>query len=67
LSFQKLIVPEGRKRSCVIPLHKYGNKEDVNNSRPISILPVISKTFEKIMHDKTSEFAEEKEIIPPSQ
>ena len=31
----------------VIPLHKSGNKSDINNYRPISILPVFSKVLEK--------------------
>ena len=38
--------------SCatVIPLHKSGSKKDMNNYRPISILPTTSKIIEKIVN-----------------
>ena len=33
------------------PLHKNGPKDDTNNYRPISVLPVLSKLLEKHVHD----------------
>ena len=35
------------KLAKVIPIHKSDSKLDVSNYRPISILPVLSKVFEK--------------------
>ncbi len=39
--------PETLKCAKVTPIFKKGEKEDPGNYRPISILPVLSKLFEK--------------------
>ena len=36
--------------SKVTPLYKNGDKTDLNNYRPITILPTISKVFERVIH-----------------
>ena len=41
--------PDSWKIAIVIPLFKKGSDADVNNYRPISILPVVSKIIEKHM------------------
>ena len=46
--------PNKWKEAKVSPLHKNGPLEDVNNYRPISILPVLSKVLEKHVHDSFS-------------
>ena len=43
--------PEKWKEGKVSPLHKSGPKDDTNNYRPISVLPVLSKLLEKHIHD----------------
>ena len=43
--------PNKWKEGKVAPLHKTGAKDDVNNYRPISVLPVLSKILEKHVHD----------------
>ena len=37
-------------------LHKAGYMDDVNNDRPISVLPVLSKIIERHVHDHLSEY-----------
>lgn len=37
------------KIASVLPLFKKGVKDDPNNSRPISLLPILTKMFEKLM------------------
>ena len=39
------------KRSNIIPVHKKNDKKLVENYRPISLLPIFGKTFEKIIFD----------------
>lgn len=43
------IFPSLMKQSKIIPLFKSGCKEDPSNYRPISILPALSKVFEKMI------------------
>ena len=43
------IFPKCFKVAKVIPLFKSGDRLDLNNYRPISLLPCISKVFEKIL------------------
>jgi len=43
------VFPEELKRACVIPIYKKGSKNNIENYRPISVLPTISKVFEKLL------------------
>ena len=44
--------PKAWKKANVIPLHKKNNKNIVSNYRPVSLLPICGKIFEKIIFDK---------------
>ena len=44
------------------PLYRKGKKTDPKNYRPTSLLPVISKIPEKVIHDQTMEFVTIKNI-----
>ena len=39
------------KTARVAPIFKAGTRDDLNNYRPISVLCIISKVFETIVHD----------------
>ena len=47
LSIDQGIFPYRFKKALVNPIFKNGNKEDPHNYRPISILPTLSKIFER--------------------
>ena len=66
-SLQQGYFPSKFKLARVIPLHKGGCKQDVNNYRPISILPLISKIFEKIVYHQLSSFLDKYKILSPYQ
>ena len=66
-SFDQGYFPSSLKIARVIPLHKGGDKRLVNNYRPISILPTISKIFEKIVYIQTYSFLEKYHILSPNQ
>ena len=59
--------PDILKKSVVKPIYKSGDKHQVVNYRPISILPVISKILEKIIHERLYKFFCDNEIISNNQ
>lgn len=52
LSFQSGIIPQALKIAKVIPIFKSGDTKVFSNYRPISILPCISKIFEKLVYER---------------
>ena len=40
----------------VVPVYKSGDSDSCNNYRPISVLPVFSKVFERIIHKRLHNF-----------
>ena len=61
------IFPDKLKLANVIPIHKGGCKEDPNNYRPISVLPTISKVFERHIANQLNDYFEETNIIDKHQ
>ena len=47
LSISTNSLPNHWKKAKVTPLHKGGARNDINNYRPISVLPILSKILEK--------------------
>ena len=61
------VFPDRLKIARVIPLHKGGEKNEISNYRPISLLPVFSKIFEKLIHSRITSFFEKHEVIYSKQ
>ena len=55
--------PSAWKKAKVKPLYKAGSKEDVNNYRPISILPTLSKLIEKWVESQFSQFLNDFQLL----
>ena len=51
----------------VSPLHKNGPCDDVNNYRPISVLPVLSKILERHVHISLMNYLNEHNLLHPTQ
>ena len=51
-SIRESIFPNDLKIAKVIPLFKKGDKELIDNYRPISLLPVISKIYERVLFNQ---------------
>ena len=56
LSFINGIIPDKMKTEKIVPVFKSGDAQCLNNYRPISLLPVISKLMEKIVHKRLMNF-----------
>ena len=50
LSFETGYVPKFCKLAKVVPIFKAGDRKEISNYRPISLLPLLSKIFEKVVH-----------------
>ena len=55
--------PRSWKTVKVKVIFKKGSKTDPRNYLPISLLPILSKVIERIIHDKTQEFLSENKIL----
>ena len=63
LSIKLSHFPKDCKLAKLKPLYKKGTKTDTKNFRPISLLPIVSKIFEKVIHDQTMEYLTDNNII----
>ena len=50
--------PNKLKEAQVVPLHKKNSQLKVGNYRPVSILPVVSKFFERAIYEQLSHYFE---------
>ena len=63
LSISHGIFPNACKVAKLKSIFRKGKKVHPSNYRPISLLPLISKINEKVVHDQTNEFDEIKSIL----
>ena len=61
------IFPSEIKIAKIKPLFKAENKHIYTNYRPISLLPIFSKIFEKIIHSRLIRFFEANQVIYAKQ
>ena len=66
-SFLSGIFPNFYKIAKILPIFKSGDKFDPNNYRPISLLPVFSKIFEKLIYNRMLDFILKYNLINPNQ
>ena len=48
-------------------MHKKGNKDLINNYRPVSLLPIFSKIYEKCIYDTLYNYFEGNDLFSKSQ
>ena len=57
------IYPNDWKEAKVTPLFKKCLKSDPNNYRPISVIPVVSKVFEKIVYNQLNHYLDDNKLL----
>ena len=60
-------IPDSWKHSIVHPLFKSGNPSDPANFRPISLVPVIMKVVERIVHQQLYVYLSHNHLLASSQ
>ena len=56
----KSVLPDSLKKAYITPVHKRNEPTDKENSRPVSVFPVLSKVFKRLNYDydQLSEYLE---------
>ena len=67
LSIKSGTVPSEWKQAKVVPLFKSGNKDDLDNYRPISILQIPPKILEKAVFQQLHSYSSENSLLSPYQ
>ena len=66
-SFRYGIFPDCLKTAKVVPIFKKGDKNEINNYRPISLLSTFSKILEKLICKRVRKFLDKHSIISSNQ
>ena len=56
-----------QKNSVVIPIHKGGSTEELDNYKPIALLSIFNKIIEKLLHKRLYDFLQENNILFQNQ
>jgi hypothetical protein len=63
LSFIQGVFPCELKIACVVPIFKGGDPLLLKNYRPVSILPMFSKVFERVMCNRLTSYLKKHDIL----
>lgn len=66
-SYDQGAFPKCLKQAIIKPIFKKGDKSNIVNYRPIAMLPVISKIFEKIICKRIYRFFEKYDVLNKDQ
>ena len=67
ISITRSDIPNSWKHSIVQPIFKSGNPSDPSNFRPISIVPVIMKIIERVIHQQLYHYLSQNHLLSPTQ
>lgn len=67
LSFKEGKFPEVLKTSVIKPVYKKGNKNNMDNYRPIALLSIFSKMLEKCLVNRMYRFFHKFKVLSPHQ
>ena len=61
------IFPDIWKKSNIIPVHKKGDKQIIDNYRPVSLLPICGKIFKKLLFNSIFKFLDDNNRLSSNQ
>ena len=59
--------PTDWKKANVVPVHKKGDKQFLKNYRPVSLLPICRKVFERVIYNNLFDYFIENDLISQNQ
>ena len=65
--FSNGIFPDCLKLATITPIFKKGDRSDFRNYRPISVLPLLSKIFERLLYNRLLDYCTSNSILTPFQ
>ena len=63
LSLIQGVFPDELKIAKIVPIYKSENNQIINNYRPVSVLPIFSKLFERVMYSRLFSFVNKHNIL----
>jgi len=67
VSYQSGIFPDTMKKAKIRPLFKKGDRQEMQNYRPISILSMLSRILEKLMYNRLLSFLKKHNVLTNMQ
>ena len=67
LSMTSGIFPDPLKLARVVPIFKSGDARTITNYRPVSVLPIFSKVFERLVYNRLLDYVETCGILTENQ
>ena len=67
LLFENECFPNEWKKTNIAPIHKKDDKQLIQNYRPVSLLLICGKIFEKLMFNSLFEYLENNNLLNPHQ
>jgi hypothetical protein len=61
------LFPTAEKFATIIPIYKADERTHLDNYRPISILPVLSKVFERVVQQQVYDYLEQNKLLSQRQ
>ena len=55
------------KKTNIIPVHKKSDKQIIDNYRPVSLLPICGKMFEKLLFNSIFKFLDDNNIFSSNE
>jgi hypothetical protein len=67
MSIQNGIFPSKLKIAKIVPVFKSGDETDPDNYKPISLLSIFNRIFEKVMYSRLISFMDKHNVLSSSQ
>ena len=59
--------PDDWRKAIIVPIFKKGDKQNIKNYRAVSLLPICSKVFERLIYNNILKYFLDNNLISPKQ